>query len=406
LLSLTDLIFFQRLKLAGIVEHQDGGLLLSTEAAKQTMVKTFLYESYPVAKESVNRHCTERLREERERRVRNSELDRQALEMVPDGIICVDRTGLLYYMNPAAESILDENRHLRERLFGSQSLEEALRRYCRDGVLSRIAASMRDDPDSTAIFGDRIAITSGAKRFEVELGQQVVLIRDTTDQFLIDQEIGKLYRHELKAALDVMGVGIDSAKELLKQSRGEQALEVLEQAEKKRGELLTMLEERMDFIRLHSDAFQIHATLVNLNLVVDRCVNNYREAALTRGIKIRSNHLHALAVMVRGEERYLVRALDNIVRNAVKFSQKDSEISVLVGTETMEAFVRVHDSGPGIPPENLGKIFQLGFTTGGTGRGLYLARRIAAAHGGTIEVKSNPGSGATFALRLPLAPEV
>ena len=63
------------------------------------------------------------------------------------------------------------------------------------------------------------------------------------------------------------------------------------------------------------------------------------------------------------------------------------------------------DSGVGIPPQNLGKIFRLGFTTDGTGRGLYLARRIAVAHGGRIEVTSRPGQGSAFTFRLPLMPE-
>ncbi len=404
LLSRTDQLFFQRLLHSGVMEAHNGGFLLSPETTKQTVVKKFLYESYTLAKESVNRNRIERLKEERERRVRSSELDRQALEMVSDGIICVDRTGLLYYTNPAAERILSENKPLRERLLGSGSLEEVLRRYSRESVLSRLRASMRDD-DSIQIFGNRAVIKSGVKRFDVEVGPQVVLIRDTTDQYLIDEEIGKLYRHELKAAIDVVGVGLDSARLLVKEGRVEEGIEFLDQVEEKRKELFTMLEERIDFIRLHSDAFQIRPTSVNLNMVVDRCVVSYREAARSKGVSIASNHLHIEPVHVRGEERFLVRALDNLIRNAIKFSGKGAEVKITLGEANREAYVRVEDTGPGIPSENLGKVFQLGFTTGGSGRGLYLAKRIAAAHDGRIELKSKPGSGASFTLRLPLLTE-
>jgi signal transduction histidine kinase len=166
-----------------------------------------------------------------------------------------------------------------------------------------------------------------------------------------------------------------------------------------------MLEERMDFIRLHSDAFQIRPSAVNLNLVVDRCVGNYREAAGSKGVLVKSNHLHVPGVLVRGEERFLIRALDNIIRNAIKFSAKGVKIEITLGTENLDALVRVEDGGPGISAENLGKIFQLGFTTGGSGRGLYLARRIATAHRGRIDVRSKPGHGACFTLRLPLLVE-
>ncbi|MDQ7783343.1 MAG: HAMP domain-containing sensor histidine kinase [Desulfomonilaceae bacterium] len=405
LLSRTDDLYFQRLLMAGILEADNGGIGLSPESTKQTMVRAFLYESYAPAKESVHRQTTERLNEERKRKVRNSELDRQALEIVPDGIICIDKTGLLYYMNPACEKMLKDNVHLRERLFGTDSLELALRRYSRETVLSRVTAPSSDDDEPTEIFGDRLALSSGGRRYEIELGRQVILIRDTTDQFLIDKEIGRLYRHELKAALDVMGVGLDGAKQMFKESRTQEGLELIDQVERKRADLFAMLEEKMDFIRLHSDVFQIRPTLVNLNLVADKCVDNYREAASAKGVVIASNHLHVDAIMVRGEERYLIRAVDNLIRNAVKFTDADSEIEVVVGSEHMEAFIQVNDKGPGIPTENLGKIFQLGFTTGGTGRGLYLARRIAVAHHGRIDVKNSPGTGACFVFRVPMALE-
>src|SRR3989337_3116316 len=95
--------------------------------------------------------------------------------------------------------MLNENRLLRERLFGAGSLEDALRSYTREGMLSRIRASIREDEDRAEIFGDRAVIESGGKRFEVELGSQVILLRDPTDQHLIDNEIGKLYRSSVRS---------------------------------------------------------------------------------------------------------------------------------------------------------------------------------------------------------------
>lgn len=404
-LSRTDELFFQRLQLAGVVETANGGMMMASDGAKQNVVRKFLYESYPLAKESVRRNRAERLREEHEKKVRSCELDRQALEMVPDGIVCVEPNGMLYYMNRAAESLLHENRPLRERLFGQVPLEEALRSYSKEAVRSRVTASSEQDGHTAEIFGDRVIIANHVKRFEVELGPQVMLLRDTTDQYLIDDEIGKLYRHELKAALDVMGVGLDTVRELTEQGNTEEALEFLQQVEQRRQELSRMLEERIDFIRLHSDSFRIKPAKVNINLVVDKCINNYREAAATKGITIQSNHLKTHGLMILGEERFLERAVDNILRNAVKFCDKGARIDVSVGQESFDAVVQIQDTGPGIPPENLGKVFRLGFTTGGSGRGLYLARRIVVAHRGRIDVKSSRGEGTCFTVRLPVLTE-
>jgi signal transduction histidine kinase len=405
-LGRTDQLFFQRLRLASMVEAHNGGFLLTAEPTKQTMVKKFLYDSYAPAKESIHKLKAERVREDRERRVRNSELDRQALEMVPEGIVCVERGGFLYYMNPAAESMLSENSLLRERLLGAGCISEALKRYSREDVLARVTASAKEHGETTEIFGNRIAVEIGGRRFEIELGAHVLLLRDTTDRYLIEEEIGKLYRHELKAALDVMAAGLSTVRQLISDGSSEAAVEFLDQVEDKRVELSSLLEERIDFIRLHSDAFQIRPSTVNLNLVVDKCVSAYREAASAKDVTIKSDHLHTEAVLVRGEERFLRKAIDNILRNALRFSTNGGEIRVTLGSERLEAYVRVDDSGPGIAPEHLGKIFQLGFTTGGTGRGLYMANRIAKAHEGRIEVTSKPGNGASFTVRLPLVTEV
>ena len=403
-LAPTDQFFFRRLKSAGIVQSSNGGFLLSTDRAKQMVVRKFLYDSYQMARESMRRQSAQRIKEDRQKRVRSRELDRQALQMVPDGIICVDPYGYLYYMNPAAETLLN-NTLLCEALFGKTSLEEALRTYSREDALDKIKSYVPEDGRSIEIFGNRITITGPGRRFEVELGSQVILLRDTTDHYLIDNEIGSLYRHELKAELDVIAVGLNLTRQLVAQGLSDEALPCLDQLEQKRAELCSMLEERIDFIRLHSDAFQIRGSLVNLNLVIDKCVANYREAAVEKDLSLSSNHLDEPQVTIHGEERFLSRALDNIIRNAVKFCQRGGEIRILMDVSDGEASVRVEDTGPGIARENLGKIFELGFTTDGSGRGLYMAKRIAVAHGGDIDVRSDQGRGACFTLRLPRAAE-
>jgi len=400
-LAPTDQFFFERLRTIGIVESSNGGFLLSTDTAKQLMVSKFLYESYDLAKQSITQHRSQRIKEDRQRRVRNTELDRQALEMVPDGIICVDPYGYLYYMNPAAESLL-KNDLLRETLFGNASLEESLRTYSKNDVLAKIKSCLPENGSSPEVFGNHIAITNGGKKFEVELGEQVILLRDVTDHYLIDNEIGRLYRHELKAELDVIAVGLNMARQLVSEGLSDELLVCLDQLEEKRAELCSMLEERIDFIRLHSDAFQIRGSLVNLNLIVDKCVTNYREAAAEKNISIESNHFDEPPITVLGEERFLSRALDNLIRNAVKFCRQKGEVRILMGIDADEAFVNVEDAGPGIAPEHLQKIFELGFTTGGSGRGLYIAKRIISAHRGRIDVRNRADNGACFTLRLPL----
>jgi signal transduction histidine kinase len=397
--------YFQLLSGSGIVERTSLGYILTSDISRQRLAKRFLFETYPLAKESIQKSRTAKIKEDRERRVKTTELDRQALEMAPDGIICVDTRKSLYYLNPASEKILQDEPWIQSFLFGDGSFEDSIKKYSKEKILANLKSLKQDTGISVQIFGDRISIESQGKHFDIELGPQVILIRNTTDQNLVNMEIGKLYRHELSAAIDVMGIGIDSAKRAIIQGSSEESIRLLDQVENKRLELFHMLEERIDFIRLHSDSFQIQPFPINLNILVDRCVENYSEAAVNKKVRIRSNHLEGTGIFIAGEERFLKRAIDNLIRNAIKFCAPGGNIMITLESLKNEARLSVEDDGPGIPPNHLGKIFQLGFTTGGSGRGLYLAKKIAQAHRGRLEVKSSLGNGSCFTLILPRASE-
>jgi two-component system OmpR family sensor kinase len=105
----------------------------------------------------------------------------------------------------------------------------------------------------------------------------------------------------------------------------------------------------------------------------------------------------------------LRQALENVLANALKFSPASAPVTLLLSQESRAAsawaLISVTDRGPGIPSDVRGRLFDR-FATGpgsqGLGLGLYLARRVADAHGGTLTVESEPGTGATFTFALPL----
>jgi two-component system sensor histidine kinase KdpD len=100
------------------------------------------------------------------------------------------------------------------------------------------------------------------------------------------------------------------------------------------------------------------------------------------------------------------RALVNLLENALKFSSPADSVRVTVANDGPNIVLAVHDSGPGIPPGQLGRIFEpfeRGVVGSGTGLGLTIARGFAQANGGRVEAASEPGAGATFSLVLPRA---
>lgn len=111
---------------------------------------------------------------------------------------------------------------------------------------------------------------------------------------------------------------------------------------------------------------------------------------------------------VRGDRERLRQVVVNLVDNAVKYSPTGEAVQVVARTDNGSLRVSVEDRGPGIPPEQQQLIFEkfgrtrVGGGKPGTGLGLFIARSIAEAHGGTLDVRSAPGEGSTFTLSLPL----
>jgi signal transduction histidine kinase len=114
---------------------------------------------------------------------------------------------------------------------------------------------------------------------------------------------------------------------------------------------------------------------------------------------------------VHGDRERLRQLLWNLLANAVKYTVTGDEVEVAAANEDGVVAVTVRDHGPGIPPESqrlifekFGRVSQDGLSKPGAGLGLFIARSIAEAHGGTLDVESDAGAGATFTVRLPLAP--
>jgi signal transduction histidine kinase len=113
--------------------------------------------------------------------------------------------------------------------------------------------------------------------------------------------------------------------------------------------------------------------------------------------------------LVPGHARQLEIVFINLIKNAVEAmgdlpSDQRRELRIEGQSEQGQVIVRIIDTGPGIRPEEMEKIFQSQYSTkglNGSGIGLYLSRQIVQAHGGTIDVRSEPGQGTEFILRFP-----
>jgi signal transduction histidine kinase len=144
---------------------------------------------------------------------------------------------------------------------------------------------------------------------------------------------------------------------------------------------------------------------VDLGALVREVVERARPLAGARGVVVEVEARGLGTAVV--DPAQLRQALDNLVRNAVEATPEGGRVSLAARREDGGHTVEVRDTGCGIEPDHLPRIFDLYFTTkaDGTGVGLAVTQQIVAAHGGTIEVDSRPGAGTTMTIRLPAGEE-
>jgi two-component system phosphate regulon sensor histidine kinase PhoR len=117
---------------------------------------------------------------------------------------------------------------------------------------------------------------------------------------------------------------------------------------------------------------------------------------------------------VRADEEGLQQILDNLVDNAIKYTPDGGRVLVRWTPEPMHVRIEIDDNGIGIPAEYQPRLFERFFRVdkarsrelGGTGLGLSIVKHLAQSFGGGVGVESEPGSGSTFYVELPVAPAV
>jgi two-component system, OmpR family, sensor histidine kinase BaeS len=141
---------------------------------------------------------------------------------------------------------------------------------------------------------------------------------------------------------------------------------------------------------------------------LQKITGTYHEEALARGLKWECSIQPDMPVINLDADR-LALAVQNLISNAIRYTPSGGSVCVKSETDGKDLVIQVSDTGPGIPPEEQGMIFEP-FTRGSTARrfsqgmglGLTITRDLVEAHGGTINLESKPGEGSTFRMMVPI----
>jgi len=170
--------------------------------------------------------------------------------------------------------------------------------------------------------------------------------------------------------------------------------------------LLEMINTMLDISEMHAGVSKNDICEVDIAEMIKETSELFRPVAEDKAIRL-SVRVEQQTV-VRGDKRRLQRALANFLDNALKYTAAGGEVIFSTELEGEQAVIRITDTGTGIPPDELPRIFEkfyrgeMARSLPGSGLGLSLAQAIIQSHGGNVSVTSYLGSGSNFTVNLPL----
>lgn len=171
-------------------------------------------------------------------------------------------------------------------------------------------------------------------------------------------------------------------------------------------DLLTLSQIETGEIKMHFEHFNIVESAKEV-------LDELESKADKKDLKLSFDEAYDHPIFVYADSELIYRVLINLISNAIKYTD-DGKVELGFGVEDEHVVVAIRDSGPGIPPEHLGRIFERFFRVdksrskerGGTGLGLAIVKHIMEAHDSKVSVTSTVGKGSVFSFRLPLGKSI
>ncbi len=267
------------------------------------------------------------------------------------------------------------------------TLRGVVRSLAGGDLSARVAPALAGRKDE---IGDLARDFDGmAARIEALVGAQRRLVRDVS--------------HELRSPLARLAVAL----ELARRRAGDAAGEQLDRIALESSRLEAMVGQLLTLSGLEVADAPAEREAVDLGALVEEVAADAAFEASTSGVAVTADE--AAGCVVEGDPGALRSALENVLRNAIRFSESGGAVQVTVARAAGEAVVRVCDRGPGVPEEHLGDLFQPFFRVeeardrqrGGAGLGLAIAERTVHLHGGSIAARNRDGGGLEVEIRLP-----
>lgn len=169
-----------------------------------------------------------------------------------------------------------------------------------------------------------------------------------------------------------------------------------------------IIEDLLTLVRMDKKASTLNLSSVNLNELLEMVLKRLKPIAQKKNVEILFESFRPVVAEI--DEVKFTQVISNLVENAIKYNVVDGWVHVSLNADYQYFYVRVEDSGIGIPADSQSKIFERFYRvdkarsreTGGTGLGLSIVKNIILLHHGTVKMHSEENVGTTFTLRIPL----
>jgi two-component system, OmpR family, phosphate regulon sensor histidine kinase PhoR len=329
------------------------------------------------------------------------------LTHMADGALITDEQGRTLLLNPAAMRLLQVSREEALR----RSLAEVMRHHQLIELWQRCRETGREQIELVEVARYHLFLQAIVTPIP-EMGRRsyLVILQDLTQIRRLEtvrRDFISNISHELRTPL----AGLRALVETLRDGALDDppaAARFLDRIEVEVDALTQMVQELLELARIESGKAPLRVQPTPLSDILLSPVERLQPQAERAGLKL-SVKLPDNLPPVMADGRRTQQVVTNLVHNAIKFTPVDGRIQVSAHREGDEIVVTVSDTGVGVPPGDLSRIFERFYKTdrarsgGGTGLGLAIVKHIVQAHGGRVWVKSKEGKGSDFFFTLPVA---
>lgn len=326
----------------------------------------------------------------------------QLLDMMSDGIMRVDSHGIVTYANVAAGAVF------RGRNPTGQSFISVTRDHELNELVQRNLTTGEDLQHTFELPGSSQIFNAVISRIPDTPPQTLVVFRDITEVTrlqMLRRDFVANVSHDLRTPLSAIKIMSETLQEIV---TDEDTSHFISRINDEVNVMTSLVNDLLDLASLEGREHRMSFRTVDVGVLVRDVRARMEPIAERHGVHLRADEVDD-RLLVHADEQRLTQALINLVTNAISNTPADGRVDIVVFPEEQVAVFEVRDTGVGIHPDDLPRVWERFFrgdrsrTGKGTGLGLAIVKHVVLAHGGSMDARSEPGKGSVFRIAIPLA---